>query len=222
MARYSGLSISTIRRVLNHAILNCQLFAEQPPGIIIHSPLTRALVEDKQLQDYVITTLYEFLPAGLKVSAAGIQIMLNWLNVQAAEALAEWPCSEESTQTASTLLQSRIICWQNQGYSLTNGGNASLWEILASHPERSSRFANAMSLSSKQVVQDVACLLNHYPWETKQTIVDLGRSLGSVSIQLAEKFPSIKCTVQDLPDVAEEGKSKLPQTLRDRVTFMAQ
>jgi trans-aconitate methyltransferase len=67
-----------------------------------------------------------------------------------------------------------------------------------------------MSLPSKQVVQDVSCLLNHYPWEKKHTIVDLGGSLGSVSIQLAEKFPHLKCTVQDLPDVAEEGKLRLP------------
>jgi hypothetical protein len=102
MARYSGLSINTIRRVINHAILNCQLFSEHKPGVITHFSLTRALVKDKQLHDYVTTTLYEFLPAGPMVSIASSKLILKLLTVKAAEALAQWPFSEESTQTASS------------------------------------------------------------------------------------------------------------------------
>jgi 16S rRNA G1207 methylase RsmC len=53
-------------------------------------------------------------------------------------------------------------------------------------------------------------------------VVDLGGGRGTVAISLAERFPHLKCTVQDLPAAVAEGASQLPPTLRDRVVFMAQ
>ncbi|KAK7749336.1 hypothetical protein SLS62_008188 [Diatrype stigma] len=64
-------------------------------------------------------------------------------------------------------------------------------------------------------------LLNDYPWEDKKTMVDVGGSYGSVAISIAERYPDIKCIVQDLPDTVAEGALRLPVELRNRVTFMA-
>jgi hypothetical protein len=118
MARYSGLSINTICRVINHAILNCQLIAEHTPGVITHSSLTRTLVEDKQLHDYVTTTLYELLPAGLMMNIASSKLILKLLTVKAAEALAQWPFQRKALElqvvpldTKSSADITRDTCW---------------------------------------------------------------------------------------------------------------
>lgn len=42
-----------------------------------------------------------------------------------------------------------------------------------------------------------------------------------MSLRLASTFPQLKCIVQDLPEVVEEGKSRVPSELADRVQFMA-
>lgn len=65
-------------------------------------------------------------------------------------------------------------------------------------------------------------LLDNYPWDQKCTMVDVGGSHGSIPISVAERFPNMKCFVQDLPGVIEEGKSRLPDTLQGRIEFMDQ
>ena len=53
-------------------------------------------------------------------------------------------------------------------------------------------------------------------------VVDVGGSLGAVSIAIAEKFPSLRFIVQDRPDVVQEASSQhLPDKVRDRLEFMA-
>ncbi|KAF2744171.1 S-adenosyl-L-methionine-dependent methyltransferase [Sporormia fimetaria CBS 119925] len=44
-------------------------------------------------------------------------------------------------------------------------------------------------------------LLNSYPWEKYTTVVDVGGSHGLLSIDLVQRFPHLRCTVQDLPEV---------------------
>ena len=50
--------------------------------------------------------------------------------------------------------------------------------------------------------------------------MDVGGSYGSISIALAQSFPSLHITVQDQPEVVQEGRSKLPKGLQDRVVFV--
>ena len=54
------------------------------------------------------------------------------------------------------------------------------------------------------------------------TVVDVGGSHGSVAITIAERFPRIRCVVQDLPEVVDEGRAKLPAALASHVKSMAQ
>ena len=69
----------------------------------------------------------------------------------------------------------------------------------------------------------ISSLLEHYPWSVvgEGTIVDVGGSHGNRSIAIAEKFPSIRCIVLDLPEVVADGPSKINSDLKSRVTFAA-
>jgi len=97
-----------------------------------------------------------------------------------------------------------------------------MYNIFATNPERGDLFGKAMALSSDPKQSDTMLLLENYPWSTKNIMVDVGGSHGSVAIKVAERFPQIKCVVQDLPQVVEQGEKYLPQQLKERVEYMAQ
>lgn len=93
-----------------------------------------------------------------------------------------------------------------------------MFDIFADQPDRADRFGHYFSKPDPTADG----LLDDYPWADKKTMVDVGGSYGSVAIRIAERFPNMKCSVQDLPDTVAEGASLLPVALRDRATFMAQ
>lgn len=93
-----------------------------------------------------------------------------------------------------------------------------MFDFFAENPSRADRFG--LYFSKPEESDDG--LLDNYPWISKQTVVDVGGSYGSVAIGIAKRFLNIKCIVQDLPDTVSEGASQLPSELRDRVIFMAQ
>ena len=99
-----------------------------------------------------------------------------------------------------------------------------MWEVFAENQERGQKFARAMSAVGKAKGYEPQLLLDGYPWETlgNGTVVDVGGSHGSVVISVAQCFPQLKCIVQDLPEVVEEGRAKVPTDLSDRIAFMAQ
>ena len=51
-------------------------------------------------------------------------------------------------------------------------------------------------------------------------MVDVGGGHGSVCVALAQRFPSLRCIVQDRSEVVAEAQAKLSPNLADRVTFM--
>ena len=51
------------------------------------------------------------------------------------------------------------------------------------------------------------------------TLVDMGGGIGHVAIAAAQKFPNLKCVVQDIGMVVNEGRDELPGELKDRVEF---
>jgi hypothetical protein len=93
-----------------------------------------------------------------------------------------------------------------------------MYEIFTDDPARGARFGMTMST----VDEKREFLLENYPWESKSSLVDVGGSHGSIPISIVERFSHIKCYVQDLPKVVEEGNARLPEELRDRIEFMAQ
>lgn len=97
-----------------------------------------------------------------------------------------------------------------------------MYDIFAAHPERGDLFGKAMAMSSDAKQSHTMLLLEKYPWSSNKIMVDVGGSHGSVSIKVAERFPHMKCVVQDRPQVIEQGEQYLPEQLKGRVEFMAQ
>ena len=66
-------------------------------------------------------------------------------------------------------------------------------------------------------------ILNGYDWASLRegTVVDVGGSHGSLSIAIAQKFPLLRCIVQDRPEVVRMGQDSLPSDIQGRVDFMA-
>ncbi|KAJ8131865.1 hypothetical protein O1611_g1765 [Lasiodiplodia mahajangana] len=130
------------------------------------------------------------------------EVARNGLVVMA-DAMEKWPNSEENNET---------------GFALANNSTKSMFDIFAENPDRAERFGRFFTASTSPTNE----LLDAYSWAEKATMVDVGGSHGSVAISIAERFPNMKCIVQDLPDTVAEGASKLPTHLKERVTFMAQ
>jgi hypothetical protein len=93
-----------------------------------------------------------------------------------------------------------------------------MYAYLADYPERGAKFGTVMS----NVDEKQEFLLDGFDWENVQTMVDVGGSNGKIPISVVNRFPHVKCWVQDLPEVVEEGKTRLPHELREKVVFMAQ
>ncbi|KAI0975394.1 S-adenosyl-L-methionine-dependent methyltransferase [Xylaria arbuscula] len=104
-----------------------------------------------------------------------------------------------------------------QGFTLSNNNNKSIFSIFADEPERGDRFGRYFSGFDFAVDR----LLEEYPWAEKTTVVNVGGSHSSVAISITERFPNIKCVVQDLPNTISKRASLLPAYLHDRVSFMA-
>jgi trans-aconitate methyltransferase len=95
-----------------------------------------------------------------------------------------------------------------------------MFEFLAQHPDRAKRFAGAMSSTSSGSLEALA---NYFDWASLpdgSTVVDVGGAQGHVSIHLAKKFPHLRFVVQDMPEVVEGAEAKIPQDLKERVTFI--
>ena len=64
--------------------------------------------------------------------------------------------------------------------------------------------------------------MNNYKWGDLPNglVVDVGGSYGSVSVALAQRFPSLRCIIQDQPEVVRDGRKKLSSDMMGRVTFL--
>ncbi|KAF2732229.1 sterigmatocystin 8-O-methyltransferase precursor [Polyplosphaeria fusca] len=124
------------------------------------------------------------------------------------DAVAKWPDSEEPNHS---------------GFQLANDTDKIMFEFFEDHPERMSRFKDAMSFLSTFPGLEPSYAVKAYDWASlgKATVVDVGGSHGLVCIALAKEFPNLQFVVQDLPKVIDDAKTKLPAELSQRVTFQA-
>lgn len=90
---------------------------------------------------------------------------------------------------------------------ITEGSNIAydteevVFNELAKHPARQKRYADAMRWFNTNPEFDLIHILDNYLRESlgDGTIVDVGGSHGAVSVVIAQRFPSLRCIVQDLP-----------------------
>lgn len=85
IAKASGLNESDVRQILRLAVLQ-NIFAESHPGLISHTAVSRLLVEDQPLSDWVASSTDDLWQAA----------------AQTCNAMAKYPGSQEPTETVST------------------------------------------------------------------------------------------------------------------------
>ena len=183
------------QRLLRHA-MTYYIFREPREGIVAHTPASNVLAENPILRQWIGQATEDMWPAATRV----------------VDAIAKWPGSEEPSQA---------------GYNLANNTGDPMYIDINKNPIRAKRFADAMSLFYSRPGLEISHIVNNYDWVNtgngtggKTTvIVDVGGSHGTVSIELAKKFSSVECIVQDLPEVLLSAET--PPELAGRVRFMA-
>ena len=98
-----------------------------------------------------------------------------------------------------------------------------VFRALANMPDRATVFAGAMQWHAMLPGFSAQYLIGAFPWGSggELTVVDVGGGLGHVSRALVEHSPSVKCIVEDSPDVIMQGQEGLPADLRERISFQA-
>ena len=107
-------------------------------------------------------------------------------------------------------------------WALANGSPAKppMEELQQNHPRRAKQLADYMKSGwSKQ--HPVQILKDNVEWQPKGRLVDVGGGLGQISIALAEVLPEWSFVGHDFDSVIQRGKAALPDSLKDRVQFMA-
>ncbi|KAL0564998.1 hypothetical protein V5O48_017036, partial [Marasmius crinis-equi] len=108
-------------------------------------------------------------------------------------------------------------------------GAVTIFDLLQRPKEtdRHRRFAVAMEGMSG--IQSLDCLSRAYDWDAlprNAIVVDVGGGVGTISLELAKRYPDLKLVVQDLPGFIEKGKElwtqRLPEALSSgRVALQA-
>lgn len=126
------------------------------------------------------------------------------------EAQKKWPGTTDKKQTAFQL------AFPDQLKDKT------MFEWFAAEPERAIRFGGAMSfLSLEGGLVNNSQTINNFDWKSlgKAKIVDVGGSRGHVAIGILRSAPELTAVVQDLPEVIDQAKEKVPSELVGRLNY---
>ncbi|PNS20652.1 Sterigmatocystin 8-O-methyltransferase [Sphaceloma murrayae] len=187
-----------IQRFIQNAIV-IGYFKEDPlTSDVMHTPDSAALAEDTLMFESLGMILEEIMPAFLN----------------AVPALRKWPMSQEINET---------------GFTHANNTTKTMYETFETDPLRAKRFGGAMSVFNREAENSLPHLLAHPTWTaldargTPSQVVDLGGSLGHLSIALARMTKNVNFQVQDLPRTIDAAIKAAPADLTEagRLTFRA-
>ncbi|EQL01820.1 hypothetical protein G6O67_007882 [Ophiocordyceps sinensis] len=178
-----------LRRLLRLAMTSSRLFLEQDNGRVSHNRKSLLLLQDKSLASWVgMFTVDLFGPVANTVPA-----------------MCKWPASEKDNET---------------GVNVSCSHSMSFFEYLQADEARARRYKEAMGAMSSGEGFGFSHTVESYPWQSlgHGTVVDMGGNEGSVSMAIAEAFPTLSFIVQDLPGVRTPAvRAKVPAHLSGRV-----
>jgi hypothetical protein len=171
IASRCGMDAEDARRILNHALTK-RIFSEPSKGVIAHSAASQAIANIPLLAEFIDDACERVLYIGTRIP----------------QAMAKWPGSQELNETA---------------FNLTYETDLPFFPYLSQHPSLTKQFADSMSFFQKGPGMQTELAVKIYDWTTVSTgtVVDIGGSHGSVARALSDRFPAMKCIVQDLPAV---------------------
>ncbi|KAL8722853.1 MAG: hypothetical protein Q9225_000740 [Loekoesia sp. 1 TL-2023] len=192
MASASGLREQIVQRLVRHAAAY-RIFQQSKTGLIVHTPASKMLATNFLMRQWVSMVTEEMWPAAAK------------------------ECGYSRQYSVSAALTERP-----KGYNIAHQTERTIFEEIARDPLRAQRYADAMAWFNTGPGLEPSHVLDNYSWETigPSTVVDVGGSYGSFSIALAERFPLLRCIVQDRADVVAEARRRVPSRLEGRISFV--
>ncbi|PHH71413.1 hypothetical protein CDD80_5296 [Ophiocordyceps camponoti-rufipedis] len=179
LERKTSLDATNLARVLRHAMTK-NIFREDSPGLISHTPASRLLAQDELMKDWIGFNAEECFPAAAHVL----------------EALRSHPEATSLTETGFN-------------YAFGTVGMESMYATLARDPERARRMGHAMASFCSTEGYEVSYFVDGYDLadvdERGGTFVDLGGSHGFVCVELARRWPKMSFVVQDLASTLESA-----------------
>lgn len=192
-----NVTAAVVERTLQHTA-SFGLFQTLPGGRVAHNAVSAMLVTDPDLEAWMYLSLIIAYPAGAAIPRA----------------IDQYGVSMEADEAAFGVSIGRKIA-QFQRFREPDG--------LKDHE----MFARAMRGIAAGGAYDFRHAVDGgYPWHLLQEdaghlVVDVGGGPGHVSMALAEKYPSLRFEVQDLPETVQVGAQNCPQHLKKRVAFRA-
>ncbi|KAG2417765.1 hypothetical protein HFD88_008984 [Aspergillus terreus] len=197
LARATGVPEQRLKSILRMAMTS-SLFREHPNGTDVgHSAVSALLASDDDAYSYATYMCSKTAPMAMSMT----------------EAHKRWGASTRTNETA---------------YNVAFNTELPLFDDLAQNKARMGEFARYMrSVRSSETVA-LKHLVSGVDWESIPAggmLVDVGGSTGGAAIALAQAYPHIRFTIQDLPENVETGEkaaaASLPADIASRLTFQA-
>ncbi|KAF8850350.1 S-adenosyl-L-methionine-dependent methyltransferase [Acephala macrosclerotiorum] len=190
LAEKVDVPMLNLRRLIRHAMTN-RIFHEPQKGFVAHTRMSRLLLEDVPLNNWV-----------------GFMTNDLWLPIASVvQAMKKWPGSGESNETSVNLAYGTDVNWFDwlqQDHEL-----AKRYGLAMQAHGGGEGFAISHTVDGYP-----------WGELGEATVVDMGGSQGYVSFAVAEKFPKLKFIVQDTAGMRTPSTiGKIPEELADRVTL---
>lgn len=183
------IGVMNLRRLIRHAMLN-HIFIEPRKGFVAHTSVSRMLLEDEPMANWV-----GYMCRDLWKPAAHV-----------VDAMKKWPGSEEPTETAVNHAFEQSLPWYDYLQSVPE--KARRYNLAMKLHSGNEGF------SVGHTVRGYA-----WGELGEATVVDMGGNQGFVSFAIAEAFPKLKFVVQDTEGMRKpEAMGPMPAHLEEKVT----
>ncbi|KAA8642771.1 hypothetical protein EYZ11_002931 [Aspergillus tanneri] len=192
VAAAAQVPVAQLRSIARMA-MTAGFLAETQAGQLSHNSLSAAFVQNPSLVEWAL-----FVAEGTASTASKL-----------VEATEKFGITKEKTQTA---------------YNLAKSTDLPFFDYLNSDARLAGQFAAYMKNITNTEATSIKHVLSAFDWQGlgKATVVDIGGSSGHVSLALAEAFPSLSLTVQDLPAAIESAPVNSPVSFQQHDFFKPQ
>ncbi|KAH8646476.1 S-adenosyl-L-methionine-dependent methyltransferase [Tricladium varicosporioides] len=198
-----------------------------PPGgrvsfadIAKQTPLTEQMI-GRILRHAMTMRIFYEPEAGMVAHTKASRILIdpvhnNWLgagteemwlaSAKVVDALQKWPGSQEPNET---------------GFCVANETTESIYTFLGSHPERATRFGNAMIAYGMKPEHDPAYITDYFDWASlgQAQVVHICGGTGYFAMALAKRHSNLRVVVQDVAMMMGPAEAGVPEEVKGRVTF---